>query len=154
MDEGERPKRMLDLFCGTGSSGNVFLSWGYTVVSLDMDPRWKPNICVDIMQWDYWAAYPPGYFTVIAAGPPCTEYSIALTTRARDIETSNRIVQCTLDIIAYLAPDRWMMENPRTGLLKKQGVVDGIAFLDVDYCQPGPVTTTTDRCRPRHQFSD
>ena len=89
-------RRMLDLFCGTGSVGDVFRDAGFDVVSLDADNRWKPTICVDVLDWDYRSAYPPGYFTAIAASPPCTEYSIALTTRPRDIETSNRIVKRTL----------------------------------------------------------
>lgn len=130
--------RMLDLFCGTGSVGNVFRRQGYDVVSVDNDIRWKPDICVDVMVWDYRAAFPPRHFDVIAASPPCTEYSIALTTRPRDLDTSNLIVKRTLEIIAYFLPSKWIMENPRTGLLKRQAVVDGIAFVDVDYCQPAP----------------
>lgn len=127
--------RMLELFCGTGSFGAVFRQRGYTVVSLDTDVRWKPDICIDVLEWDYKAAYPVGYFNVITASPPCTEYSIALTTRPRNIDASNVVVQRTLDIIAYFQPTRWMMENPRTGLLKSQSVIQDIAFIDVDYCQ-------------------
>ena len=93
---GMAKRRMLDLFCGTGSVGDVFRDAGFEVISVDMDARWKPTICVDVMDWDYRSAFPPGYFTAIAASPPCTEYSIALTTRPRDIATSNRIVQRTL----------------------------------------------------------
>lgn len=130
--------RMLDLFCGTSSVGNVFRDRGYSVVSVDNDIRWKPDICEDILLWDYKTAFPPGHFDVIAASPPCTEYSIALTTRPRNLDVSNLIVKRTLEIIAYFMPKRWIMENPRTGLLKKQPVVEGIAYIDVDYCQSAP----------------
>jgi site-specific DNA-cytosine methylase len=37
--------------------------------------------------------YPKKYLDVIWASPPCTEYSRALTTRERDIEGANEIVE-------------------------------------------------------------
>jgi hypothetical protein len=129
------PRRMLDLFCGTGSFGDVFRAAGYVVVSLDADLRWKPDICVDVMHWDYKNMFSVGYFDVITASPPCTEYSVALTTRPRNLDAGNVIVQRTLDIISHFLPTRWIIENPRTGLLKNQSFMKGIAYVDVDYCQ-------------------
>ena len=126
---------MLELFCGTGSFGAVFRAAGYVVVSLDSDAKWKLDICVDVLQWDYKNPFSVGYFDVITTSPPCTEYSVALTTRPRNLDVGNEVVQRTLDIIAYFLLKRWILENPRTGLLKKQSFMQGIAFVDVDYCQ-------------------
>ena len=61
---------MLDLFCGTGSVGDVFRAEGYEVISLDIEPKYKPTIVCDILQWDYKSTYPPGYFDVIFCCPP------------------------------------------------------------------------------------
>ena len=43
--------RLLELFSGTGSVGNVFKDHGWEVVSLDRDMA--ADIQTDIMDWDY-----------------------------------------------------------------------------------------------------
>ena len=70
--------KLLALFAGTGSVGNVFKDKGWEVVSLDRDM--DADIKTDIMDWDYKAAYEPSYFDVVWSGPPCMAYSIATTT--------------------------------------------------------------------------
>ena len=60
--------------------------------------------------------YPVGYFDVIWSSPPCTEYSKAKTTGIRKIEYANSIVLKTIEIINYLNPKSFIIENPRTGL--------------------------------------
>ena len=49
---------------------------GFEVVSLDKKPTCKPNLCIDLMLWDY-QKLTPGYFDLIAASPPFEEYSTA-----------------------------------------------------------------------------
>ncbi len=90
---------------------------------------------MDILEWDYRKAFEPGHFAIIAAGVPCTEYSIALTTRPRNLEYADKIVAKTLEIIAYFRPKMWWIENPRFGLLKERDIMSNIKFIDVDYCQ-------------------
>ena len=80
--------KLLELFSGTGSVGTVAKQLGYNVVSLDLK---QADINIDILQWDY-TTYEAGYFDIIHASPPCTEYSMALTTRHRNIEKANEIV--------------------------------------------------------------
>lgn len=125
---------LLELFSGTGSVGKVARAMGYEVVSVDRDMP-ATHQC-DIMNWDY-EQYEPKHFDVFWASPPCTEYSRALTTRPRDIEGANKIVQKTLDILEYFEPRYWMIENPQSGLLKNQIGMWGIPFKDIDYCKYG-----------------
>ena len=66
---------LLELFSGTKSVGKVAEELGYHVISLDLK---NANINADILDWDY-AVFDVGYFDVIWASPPCTEYSIAKT---------------------------------------------------------------------------
>ena len=68
--------RLLELFSGTGSVGNVARNMGFEIISLDMDM--EATIKTDIMNWDY-TIYPRKHFQVIWASPPCTEYSRAKT---------------------------------------------------------------------------
>jgi hypothetical protein len=126
--------KLLELFSGTGSVGNVASDLGFDVVSVDRDM--EATFKCDIMDWDY-QQFPPKYFDVIWMSPPCTEYSRALTTRPRKIDEANIIVQRALDILEHFEPKYWMIENPQSGLLKDQLMMWGIPFKDIDYCKYG-----------------
>ena len=93
----------LDLFSGTNSVTEALRGLGYQVVTLDSDPKTCPDICVDILQWDY-RSLKPGEFDVIFAAVPCTEYSMALTTRPRNLPLADAVVRRTLEVISFLRP--------------------------------------------------
>ena len=118
---------LLELCSGTQSVGKVARELGYEVVCLDRDL--DADITCDIMDWDY-KVFLPGAFDVIWASPPCTEYSRAKTVGVRKIEESNEIVQRTFDIIDYFQPRFYIVENPQTGLLKQQAIMQGRIFRD------------------------
>ena len=126
--------KSLELFAGTGSVGKVAKEPGHEVISLDRDM--EADIKTDILDWDY-KTYEPKAFDLIWASPPCTEYSIAKTIGIRKIEQANEIVKRTLDIIEYFQPLFYIIENPQTGLLKKQVFMLDIPFNDIDYCRYG-----------------
>ena len=71
--------RLLELFSGTGSVGNIARGLGWDVTSLDRDM--KANIMCDIQDWDYEAD--EGHYDFIWASPPCTEYSCAKNNRGK-----------------------------------------------------------------------
>jgi len=115
--------------------GKRYCEAGYEVVSLDNDPRWGPTILVDVLEWDYRAAYPPGYFQRNFCSPQCSEYSRAKTTRPRNLDMADTLVRRALEIVEYLRPEVWWLENPRWGLLSKRFLMEGIPVVDVGYCQ-------------------
>ena len=55
----------------------------------------------------------------------------------RKIEQASEIVKRTLEIIEYFQPTWYIIENPQTGLLKKQVFMTDIPFNDIDYCKYG-----------------
>ena len=129
------PKRVLELFSGTGSIGRYCRAHGYDeVVSLDLDPKSNATHSCDILEFDY-KQYPVGYFHYVHSSPPCTEYSVAKTSAPRDLEKADRIVVRTLEIIRYFQPVIFTLENPATGMLKNREFMKGIPYTVVDYCQ-------------------
>jgi site-specific DNA-cytosine methylase len=64
----------LELFSGTQS----FSKRVPNPVSVDLLPKFKPTHIADMMTWDY-KQYPTGYFEIVWASPPCTQYSKART---------------------------------------------------------------------------
>jgi len=100
------------------------------------DPRWNPDICQDILEWDY-TELDPGTFDIVLAAPPCTEFSPALTTRSRRPDQALRLVQRDLEIFDYLQPAIWWLETPAYGLLARSELMGGYPYVDCDQCQFG-----------------
>jgi hypothetical protein len=125
--------KLLELFSGTCSVGTVAKDRGWTVVSLDLKGA---DINCDILQWKY-KKYPVKYFDFVWASPPCIEYSIAKTVGTRKIDEANAIVLKMLEIINYFNPRVFIIENPQSGLLKKQEFMKGLPYFDIDYCKYG-----------------
>ena len=125
---------MLDLYSGTGSVADIFQSRGYEVTTVDIDPKYQPDIQMDMLEWEYHHTFKPGYFDVITCSPPCTEFSVAMTRRSRELDYADSLVLKGLEIIQYLKPGYWFLENPQTGLLKGRPYMRGLPYVDVDYC--------------------
>lgn len=133
---GQTKIKVLELFKGTGSVSKMCAGFPhiFDVISVDIEPSCESTETCDIRDWNY-SKYKPQEFDLIWASPPCTEYSIMKTRSKRDIPSANQIVLNTLEIINYLKPRAWFIENPQTGLLKLQDFMVGIPFIDVDYCR-------------------
>lgn len=139
-------RRLLELHCGTKSISKVFEKNGWECITLDIDPRWNPTICCDILTWDYKSAYPPGYFDMVHSSPPCTTFSSARwfnngrfgnTTESLTNDMINLGIpplQKTLEIIKYFKPACYTIENPQSGRMKN--FLD-LPYTDCSYCQYG-----------------
>ena len=128
--------KALVLFKGTGSIDKALEAAGVNVISLDILPKFNATFTEDIMTWDY-KQFEPGHFDFVWASPVCTEFSRALTTRPRRLEEGDRLAQKALEIIEYLKPRWWAVENPQSGLLKTRPYMEGLPFQDVCYCMYG-----------------
>jgi hypothetical protein len=82
---------MMDPFSGTGFTAILFRAKGYEVTTLDNNLKLQPDILTDIMGWNFEEAFPDDFFDVIIASLPCTEYSAAMTCRARDLEMADKL---------------------------------------------------------------
>ena len=130
-------KTALVLFCGTKSIDRALEAEGFYVQSLDLDRKCEPTWTADIMEWEAWKDIEPGTYDFIWSSPPCTHYSRARTTAKtpRDLEGADKIVNRTLEIINYLNPKTWLIENPQPGMLKDRVVLSHTLYRDVCYCR-------------------
>lgn len=114
-------RKMLDLCSGLGGASEAFVhdpEW--QVVRIENNPLLKDVLSttiVDLFEWDF-KAYPIGYFDLIWASPPCTEFSTAYAAprsvaarEGREFHPSMEIVNKCLEIIEYFSPKYWVMEN-------------------------------------------
>ena len=141
---------LLELFAGTGSIGRVFRNHGWTVTSVDLEPKFEPTICCNVL--DVTPEMIETRPDLIWASPPCTHYSRARTTAKtpRDLEGSDKLVQKVLDLVNhYGAP--FFMENP-AGLLLNREVVRGSQCALSTTANTTTGTTRTRRGNARTQL--
>ena len=124
--------RILELFCGTGSVGSVFEANGWDVTSVDINPSCNPTICCSVLEieLDRW---PPGYWDVVWASPPCTLYSRARTRGpVVDMTEANLISLHTVNLIKALKPRFWAIENPFSSRIWQ--VLPDLPYVVGSYC--------------------
>ncbi len=137
----------LDLFSGLGGFSSAFEEDDdWHVITVDIDDRFDPTICADVVELTYTDIEPflPDVVDtfVILASPPCTEFSIAASRyekvvdgrpQTEDAKEDTILVYHTIGLIKALDPDYWFMENPRGYLRQIIGDPKGT----VTYCQYG-----------------
>ena len=121
---------LLELFKGTGSVGDRFKHAGYDILSVDIEEKFKPDICINILELDYKKLPIPN---VIWASVPCTTYScISYRWHHRNSKTmkpislqatiDDKVLIRTIDIIEYfleIDPGiKYIIENPHGTMWK------------------------------------
>jgi site-specific DNA-cytosine methylase len=136
--------KLLELFSGNKSVSKVFKEKqpDVEIVSLDIEQKFKPDVCIDILNWDY-KIYPPNHFDVLWASPDCRSWSIAahglhrtklpeIAPKTEIAEIGEKLVLKTLEIIEYFKPKYWFIENPR-GLLRHFPVMKTLPHCHLVY---------------------
>ncbi len=140
--------KILELFKGSGSITNYYEGTDNEVISLDILEKYSPDICSDIMEWNY-KEYPVGHFDIIWASPECKIFSHLQYTwigrkwknkeelkEQRDIHS--KFIKKTIEIIKYFNPTFYFIENPLSSKIWDY-VEDEYKnkFVIVDYCYFG-----------------
>lgn len=130
----------LELCCGTKSFSKVFGG-----LTLDIDEKYNPDILINILDWDY-KIYEKGHFDFIWASPPCISFSnmaggkhrdkITLEPKTQIGKDGDLILNKVLEIIEYLEPKYWCIENPR-GYMRKMPQMLSLNRTTLNYCKYG-----------------
>ena len=142
--------KVLELFAGSRSFSKVAEQMGMKTFTMsDYKDFSNINYVCNILEFNVNKV--PFKPDIIWASPPCTYFSVASighhwnkdnTPKTKEAVLGVKIVQKTLDIIKFLKPDFYFIENPR-GKLRKLDVVKGIPKTTICYCQYGE-----DRMKP------
>jgi len=134
--------RVLELFAGTASFSAAARALGHETFTVEMNPDFKSDYCVDVMEIDLsrlpwrpdvvWASPPCTYFSVMSIGKNWDHGWVPKTENAR---LAKEIVKKTVAVIEELRPSFWFVENP-VGMLRKLHLIPGTRRT-VTYCQYG-----------------
>jgi len=151
--------RVLELFKGSGSITKYYEGTDNEVISLDFEKKYEPDICCDIMDWNY-KEYPVGYFDIIWASPECKIFSHLQYTwigrkwknkeelkEQRDIHS--KFIKKTIEIIKYFNPTFYFIENPLQSKIwdyvedeyKNNFVIVDYCYFEYNYKKPTKILT-------------
>jgi len=140
--------KVLELFAGSCSFSNVAATYGFETYTTDIKQFGDINNVSDIFDFDYKNLdFQPD---IIWASPPCTTFSVASCgkhwtapdenglryPKTNEAEVGLKILEKTIEIMHYLNPKYYFIENPR-GLMRKMLLVQPFDRYTVSYCQYG-----------------
>lgn len=138
--------KIVELFAGTQSFSKVAREMGHDTFTSDIDPNFKTDYTVDIMDFDVNRV--PFEVDVVWASPPCETFSVAslghhwtggkgayIPKTQSCIDGIDRVKK-TIELIDSINPTYFIIENPR-GVLRKMLFMQGFNRHTVTYCQYG-----------------
>ena len=130
--------RLLNLFSGTNSVAIPWRQNKHGVISVDIDPRFNPEICEDILQLAYCKLPTPD---VIWASPDCSQYARCRTRGPpRNLVLADSLVAKAIEIIKAFQTKQlnliWFLENGDSAMLWGRDVAKDLTnYIILDYCQ-------------------
>lgn len=129
--EKKRDPIFLELFSGSGEISKVAEDMGFVTITVDIEKKFKPDICIDIENLR--RNQLPGTVDVMWISIPCTVYSILnlenhwkkicighrryfyIPESERAVQAL-RILDCVISLIKKVDPKYLFIENPRGAL--------------------------------------
>ena len=133
--------KILDLCSGSKSIQKAIANKNVRVISIDINPIFDPTYVADVTDITFFhKTFKPGEFHFVWASPPCTTYSKAsnIPFEKRPFNESDKVVKACINIINYLRPLFFCLENPE-GHLRLRPFMQKYNHLlkKVNYCKYG-----------------
>jgi hypothetical protein len=146
---------LLDLFCGTKSLKKPTNSLCWDYIGLDIEPKFKPDILIDFLDWDYKTLQPD----VLWASPDCSVYSMASGSKSfnkhkQPVSDKAKLHLKILDKLKIVI-NYYLMQNPKLIYFVENPTARMVWFMtdyiryDISYCQYG-----FDRMKPTTIWSN
>ena len=146
---------VLDLFCGTKSLKPIIDEKNWDYISLDIESKFNPDICIDFLDWDYTSINPD----ILWASPDCSVYSMASGSKSfnknkEPVSDKAKLHLKILDklklVIDYYSKNNsnfiYFVENPTARMV---WFMNDYPRYDVSYCKYG-----FDRMKPTTIWSN
>ena len=128
--------RSLEICSGENASfSTVAKEFGFATTTLDCNPACKADIIENVLAWDY-TAFPPDYFAVVWASPPCDQMSIC-NCKKPGLLTADTVAKKVLEICEFfrLGGAYVYVENPIAALPRRPHMREYHPFLkQINYC--------------------
>ncbi len=101
--------RVWDLCVGLGGGTKAFRARGHEVFTVDIDPRFNPDLVADVRELsvkDF-----PWLPKFILACPPCTEFSRVSMPWFPDTDPDMSVVEACIRLIQEAGPQYWALES-------------------------------------------
>ena len=135
--------KVLEVYSGTSSFGKVCKNKGHDVFTIDFNPKFKPDIVVDMLHFDI-KMLPKEWRhpDVLWCSPPCETFSLSGNSMFMGFPTGSKtyiglaLAYKCIELIQKLKPKYWIIENPRAGL-RNAWFMKPLPRTSVSYCQYG-----------------
>jgi site-specific DNA-cytosine methylase len=121
----------IDMFSGSGGVKAEFQDCGFDCLSVDIEKKFNPDICIDICNLR--RSILPRSVDVVWMSPPCTTYSVLSighhwdtipigyrnyfhSPRSADALQAIKILRSALRLLVKINPKYYFIENPRGGM--------------------------------------
>lgn len=143
--------RLLELFSGSSILSKTFKEHGHEGVTLDFNPDYNPDICIDVLDFDVSMlnGFKPNIihgspecrcFSVAAMGHHWTGGKCAYIPKTEDAKTALKIIDKLFSILTELNPKVIYIENP-VGVMRKLPLLKQFEKRNyhhiITYCQYG-----------------
>lgn len=123
-------KNLLEIFCGTKSVSKVFEKNGWNCYTVDLEPKYNPTECINILDFDY-KKFDKDYFQHLHFSPDCrymsqnqqswynrykgrgdNKYLFTPEIHNEKLKDSDELLYKVKEIIEYFNSSTFTIENP------------------------------------------